>query len=88
LAGIADLDAASGDLLRAIAAGHDASVQRVVLAWLLEASDAVVVIVGSRHPATIEDSARPVALAADELAALDRIASERAGTTRSDGPVD
>jgi aryl-alcohol dehydrogenase-like predicted oxidoreductase len=57
-----------------IAAQHEVSPQRVVLAWLLSLSETMVPIPGSRRPETITDSAAAVRLdlGRDELAAIER----------------
>lgn len=47
---------------RAVAARHEASVQRVMLAWLLEQASSIVPLVGASRPASIRDSAAPLSL--------------------------
>jgi diketogulonate reductase-like aldo/keto reductase len=55
-----------------VAARHGVSPQRVVLAWLIASSPALVPIVGSRRPETILDSLAAVhlELTADDLELL------------------
>jgi aryl-alcohol dehydrogenase-like predicted oxidoreductase len=69
--GRADGAAALSPVTRA-AAAHGVSAQRVVLAWLLALSPAVIPIPGSSRPETIADSARAVELelSEDELRAI------------------
>jgi len=73
-AGLADLRPESAAVLRAMASDHNASIQRVVLSWVLAQSTTIVAIVGSRHPATIRDSVAPVTLSPEELATVARLA--------------
>jgi aryl-alcohol dehydrogenase-like predicted oxidoreductase len=69
------------DVVKAIAARHDASAAQVALAWLLAQGDDVVPIPGSKRRATMADSvgAADVTLDADDLARLDA-AAPRGGT--------
>jgi aryl-alcohol dehydrogenase-like predicted oxidoreductase len=62
----------------AVAQAHGVSPQRVVLAWLLALSPAVVPIPGSTRPETIVDSvaATTLQLTPDELAAIDAAGGE------------
>jgi diketogulonate reductase-like aldo/keto reductase len=55
-----------------VAARHDVSTQRVVLAWHLAQSPVIVPIAGARQPRTIADSAAAadLTLTADDLALL------------------
>jgi aryl-alcohol dehydrogenase-like predicted oxidoreductase len=68
-------------VLKTVAAAHGASAAQVALAWLLARGADIVPIPGSKRRATLEDSARAVALelTADELARLE--AAAPAGTT-------
>lgn len=47
---------------RAVAARHEASVQRVMLAWLIEQAPGIMPLVGASRPASIRDSAAPLSL--------------------------
>ncbi len=69
------------DVVKTIAAAHDASAAQVALAWLLAQGDDIVPIPGSKRRATLEDSmkAADVALSAEDLATLDE-AAPRGGT--------
>lgn len=69
------------EVVKGIAAAHDASAAQVALAWLLAQGDDIVPIPGSKRRATLEDSmkAAELALSAKELAKLDA-ASPRGGT--------
>ena len=69
------------DVVKTIAAAHDASAAQVALAWLLAQGDDIVPIPGSKRRATLEDSmkAADVALSAEDLAKLDE-AAPRGGT--------
>ena len=69
------------DVVKRIAATHDASAAQVALAWLLAQGDDIVPIPGSKRRATMEDSAKApdVTLTAADLAALDA-AAPRGGT--------
>jgi len=60
--------------LRELADEHEVSVQRVVLAWLLSRSPAMLPIPGASRIESVEDSvaADRVALRADEIARIDR----------------
>jgi aryl-alcohol dehydrogenase-like predicted oxidoreductase len=60
-----------------VADAHDASPQRVALAWLLSLSPLVIPIPGSSRPESILDSvqALELELSQDELQAIGRIAS-------------
>ena len=59
--------------LRAIATAHGVSIQQVALAWALSVAPNVIAVVGSRRPASIQDSvaAADLQLTAHELAELD-----------------
>lgn len=69
------------EVVKAIAADHDASGAQVALAWLLAQGPDVVPIPGSKRRATLEDSMRAVDLhlTEDELRRLDE-AAPRGGT--------
>jgi len=69
------------EVVKQIAAAHDASAAQVALAWLLAQGDDIVPIPGSKRRATLEDSmkAAELALTAEDLAKLDE-ASPRGGT--------
>lgn len=69
------------DVVKTIAARHDASAAQIAIAWLLAQGDGIVPIPGSKRRATLDDSmaAVNVALTADDLTALDR-AAPRGGT--------
>ncbi|MBB4607970.1 aldo/keto reductase [Sphingomonas yabuuchiae] len=69
------------EVVKQIAAVHDASAAQVALAWLLAQGDDIVPIPGSKRRATLEDSmkAAEVTLTAEDLAKLDE-ASPRGGT--------
>ncbi|WP_230480982.1 aldo/keto reductase [Sphingomonas sp. Leaf21] len=69
------------EVVKAIAAAHDASAAQVALAWLLAQGDDIVPIPGSKRRATLEDSmkAADVTLSAEDLAKLDA-ASPRGAT--------
>lgn len=69
------------EVVKGIAAAHDASAAQVALAWLLAQGDDIVPIPGSKRRATLEDSmkAAELVLSAEELAKLDA-ASPRGGT--------
>ena len=56
---------------RAVAGRHDASVQRVMLAWLREQAPNIVPLVGASRPASIRDSANLLGLTGDDLSDLD-----------------
>ena len=56
----------------AVAGRHDASLQRVMLAWLREQAPSVVPLVGASRPASIRDSADPLHLTRRDLADLGR----------------
>jgi aryl-alcohol dehydrogenase-like predicted oxidoreductase len=73
LGGASAAKGAGGGALGRIAADRGVSPQRVVLAWLLSLSPAVVPIPGSRRPETILDSVGAVelGLSPDELAAIE-----------------
>ena len=67
------LAAPSGPPLAAaltVAGRHDASVQRVMLAWLRAQAPNIVPLVGASRPASIRDSANPLDLTAEDLADL------------------
>lgn len=67
------LAAPSGPPLTAaltVARRHDASVQRVMLAWLRAQAPNIVPLVGASRPASIRDSANPLDLTAEDLADL------------------
>lgn len=69
----APLSAPSGPPLRAalrVARRRQASVQRVVLAWLREQAPNIVPLVGASRPASIRDSADLLALTPDDLTDL------------------
>ena len=69
------------EVVKEIAARHEASAAQVALAWLLAQGDDVVPIPGSKRRATMTDSvaAVDVTLDADDLARLDA-AAPRGGT--------
>jgi len=70
----APLAAPSGRPLEAalaVAGRHDASIQRVMLAWLREQAPSTVPLVGASKPASIRDSADPLHLTGRDLADLD-----------------
>ncbi len=69
------------EVVKQIAAAHDASAAQVALAWLLAQGPDIVPIPGSKRRATLEDSmkAAELVLSAEELAKLDE-ASPRGGT--------
>ncbi|WP_440978656.1 aldo/keto reductase [Sphingomonas pseudosanguinis] len=69
------------EVVRQIAAAHDASAAQVALAWLLAQGDDIVPIPGSKRRVTLEDSvkAADLTLSAEELTWLDE-ASPRGGT--------
>lgn len=69
------------DVVKGIAAAHDASAAQVALAWLLAQGDDIVPIPGSKRRATLEDSmkAAELTLSAEDLAKLDE-AAPRGGT--------
>jgi aryl-alcohol dehydrogenase-like predicted oxidoreductase len=79
LGGISNAPEAAGshDPVREVADAHDASPQRVALAWLLSLSPLVIPIPGSSRPESILDSvqALELELSQDELQAIGRIAS-------------
>ncbi len=58
---------------RAVAGRHEASVQRVLLAWLRAQSPGIVPLVGASRPASIRDSANPLRLTAADLAELTHV---------------
>lgn len=70
--------------LREIADEHGISVQRLVLAWLLRRSPAILPIPGASRVESIEDSAAAtrVDLQPDEIARIDREASPPSGPVR------
>ncbi len=65
------------DALRPIAKGHDASVARVALAWLLHQPHVTSVIIGARTREQLLDNlgAADLKLSADELATLDSVSA-------------
>ncbi|CAM3102697.1 MULTISPECIES: aldo/keto reductase [Sphingomonas] len=69
------------EVVKSIAAAHDASAAQVALAWLLAQGDDIVPIPGSKRRVTLEDSmkAAELTLSPDELATLDA-ASPRGAT--------
>ncbi|KQO57399.1 aldo/keto reductase [Sphingomonas sp. Leaf257] len=69
------------EVVKQIAAAHDASAAQVALAWLLAQGDDIVPIPGSKRRATLEDSmkAAELELSAEDLTKLDE-ASPRGGT--------
>lgn len=69
------------EVVKQIAAAHDASAAQVALAWLLAQGDDIVPIPGSKRRVTLEDSmkAADLTLSAEDLAKLDA-ASPRGGT--------
>jgi aryl-alcohol dehydrogenase-like predicted oxidoreductase len=84
----APLAAPSGRPLEAalaVAGRHDASVQRVMLAWLREQAPGIVPLVGASRPASIRDSANPLHLTGRDLADLGaaRLRRVRAGGQRN-----
>ncbi|MEU3186267.1 aldo/keto reductase [Streptomyces sp. NPDC006923] len=70
-----DRNMASLDLIRSIAAAHEASPGQIALAWLLAQGDDVVPIPGTRRIAYLEENtlAATVSLTAEEIAQLDTI---------------
>ena len=64
------------EVVRQIAAAHDASAAQVALAWLLAQGDDIVPIPGAKRRATMEDSmgAADVTLSAGDIARLDAAA--------------
>ncbi|WP_294269948.1 aldo/keto reductase [uncultured Sphingomonas sp.] len=69
------------EVVKEIAAAHEASAAQVALAWLLAQGEDIVPIPGSKRRATLEDSikAAELVLSAEDLARLDA-ASPRGGT--------
>lgn len=69
------------EVVKGIAAAHEASAAQVALAWLLAQGDDIVPIPGSKRRATLEDSmkAAELELSAEDLAKLDE-AAPRGGT--------
>ncbi|HJO65306.1 MAG TPA: aldo/keto reductase [Sphingomonas sanguinis] len=69
------------EVVKTIAAAHEASAAQVALAWLLAQGDDIVPIPGSKRRATLEDSmkAAELVLSAEDLAKLDQ-AAPRGGT--------
>ncbi|KTW13700.1 aldo/keto reductase [Sphingomonas sanguinis] len=69
------------EVVKGIAAAHEASAAQVALAWLLAQGDDIVPIPGSKRRATLEDSmkAAELVLSAEDLAKLDQ-AAPRGGT--------
>ncbi|WP_294200878.1 aldo/keto reductase [uncultured Sphingomonas sp.] len=69
------------EVVKGIAAAHEASAAQVALAWLLAQGDDIVPIPGSKRRATLEDStkAADLTLTAADLAKLDE-AAPRGGT--------
>lgn len=69
------------EVVKSIAAAHEASAAQVALVWLLAQGDDIVPIPGSKRRVTLEDSmkAADLTLSAEELAKLDA-ASPRGGT--------
>ncbi len=69
------------EVVKGIAAAHEASAAQVALAWLLAQGDDIVPIPGSKRRATLEDSmkAAELELSAEDLAKLDQ-AAPRGGT--------
>ena len=65
------------DAMRPIAAAHDVSVARVALAWLLAQSQVTTIIIGAKNEEQLRDNldATTLVLAADELAALERVSA-------------
>ncbi|MET3438790.1 aldo/keto reductase [Sphingomonas sp. 1185] len=76
-----DRNMALVEVVKSIAAAHDASAAQVALAWLLAQGDDIVPIPGSKRRVTLEDSmkAADLTLSAGELATLDE-AAPRGGT--------
>jgi len=76
-----DRNMALVEVVKSIAAAHDASAAQVALAWLLAQGDDIVPIPGSKRRVTLEDSmkAAELTLSAEELATLDE-AAPRGGT--------
>jgi len=76
-----DRNMALVEVVKQIAAAHDASAAQVALAWLLAQGDDIVPIPGSKRRVTLEDSmkAAELTLSAGELAKLDE-AAPRGGT--------
>ncbi|MDR6144823.1 aryl-alcohol dehydrogenase-like predicted oxidoreductase [Sphingomonas sp. SORGH_AS870] len=71
-----DRNMALVEVVKSIAAAHDASAAQVALAWLLAQGDDIVPIPGSKRRVTLEDSmkAAELTLSAGELATLDEAA--------------
>lgn len=69
------------DVVKEIAAKHNASGGQIALAWLLAQGDGIVPIPGFKRRVTLEDSMAAIAITldADDLATLDR-AAPRGGT--------
>ncbi|MBK6600062.1 MAG: aldo/keto reductase [Betaproteobacteria bacterium] len=65
------------DAMRPIAAAHGVSVARVALAWLLAQSQVTTIIIGAKNEEQLRDNldATTLLLAADELAALERVSA-------------
>jgi aryl-alcohol dehydrogenase-like predicted oxidoreductase len=65
------------DAMRPIAAAHGVSVARVALAWLLAQPHVTTIVIGAKNEAQLVDNlaATTLTLAADELAALDRVSA-------------
>jgi aryl-alcohol dehydrogenase-like predicted oxidoreductase len=65
------------DAMRPIAAAHGVSVARVALAWLLAQSQVTTIIIGAKNEEQLRDNldATTLVLAADELAALERVSA-------------
>jgi len=59
-------------LVKEIAQENDASVYRVMIAWLQAASSAILPLVGASKPESIIDSARPLNLSENDLERLGR----------------
>ncbi|MFE8584981.1 aldo/keto reductase [Sphingomonas sp. NCPPB 2930] len=76
-----DRNMALVEVVKSIAAAHDASAAQVALAWLLAQGDDIVPIPGSKRRVTLEDSmtGAELTLSAGELAKLDE-AAPRGGT--------
>ncbi|PZN95651.1 MAG: aldo/keto reductase [Alphaproteobacteria bacterium] len=79
-----DANMAAVAVVKAVAAGHNATAAQVALAWLLAKGDGVVPIPGSKRRVTLEDNAgaATLALTADDMVALD--AALPPGTTAGD----
>lgn len=76
-----DANLAAVDVVKAVAARHDASPAQVAIAWLLAKGDDVIPIPGCKRRATLTDTAAAAALALtpDDIAALNTALPRTAG---------